>query len=52
MEEKDIIKEKEILETSYLMYEKTKEEAQKNMKRILNEDGSRKYKRNSSIIHR
>lgn len=43
MEEKDIIKEKEILETSYLMYEKTKEEAQKNMKRILNEDGSRKF---------
>lgn len=43
MNEKDIKKEKEIIETSNLMYEKTKEDARKNMKRILNEDGSRKY---------
>ena len=43
MDEIDIKKEKEIIETSNLMYEKTKENARRDMKRILNEDGSRKF---------
>ena len=40
MDEIDIKKEKEIIETSNLMYEKTKENARRDMKRILNEDGT------------
>ena len=43
MDEKDIKKEMEIIETSNLMYEKTKQDARRDMKRILNEDGSRKF---------
>lgn len=43
MDEIDIKKEKEIIETSNLMYEKTKENARRDMKRILNEDGSRRF---------
>lgn len=43
MTEKDILKEMEIIETSNLMYEKTKENARVDMRRILNEDGSRKF---------
>ena len=43
MEEKDIKKELEILESSNLMYENTKKHARTEMKRVLNEDGSRKF---------
>jgi hypothetical protein len=43
MKEKDIKKELEILESSNLMYENTKNKAKVEMKRVLNEDGSRKF---------
>lgn len=43
MEQKDIKKELEILEASNLMYENTKKHARTEMKRVLNEDGSRKF---------
>lgn len=43
MEQKDIKKELEILESSNLMYENTKNKAKVEMKRVLNEDGSRRF---------
>ena len=43
MDEKDIKKELEILESSNLMYENTKNKARIEMKRVLNEDGSRRF---------